>query len=661
MKAKSNFWLPLLVAGLVLVSAAAAYSQLLPAQAQPGGPDYVAGEVLIQFKPDVNDAQIANAFRSGEDHGQIGLTHATTTPSGPQAPLQNARVWVQFNTGKHAAVKALIKQAGGEVHHDFVNINAIAASLPTQALAGLQQNPDVFLVEEDPIREMSGQTTPYGIDMVQAPSVWASPVPDIGGGIKVGVIDSGVWTGHEDLAGVPFTGDGLAGQNSPGWDSDGCGHGTHVVGTIVAANNDLGVVGVAPGVSIHMVRAFGDDCGWTYSSTLVNAAYLCQSAGAKIISMSLGHGAPSATEEAAFQDLYNQGVLCIAAAGNGGNTNYDYPASYSSVISVAAIDTTKTIADFSQQNNAVELAAPGVNVLSTWPVVTPAELTVDGQGYSAQTIEYTGNSPISGQLVDGGYGDHVDPSWAGKVVLVKRGSSTGGFMLFEDKLKNIQNGGGIAAIIYNNVSGQFGGSLAPNASSIPAVSISLEDGTDLLASKLNTIAVVTTYAAGPGSGYANASGTSMATPHVSGVAALVWSSRPGATASQVRAALRGSALDLGALGYDNAYGYGLVQASQAINYLNDPTKDTIPPKIISGPTGTVGKKPGTFTISWTTDELSDSIVTFVSPSLSNYSNAALTKSHSMSFTGQKNVTYIYWVSSSDAAGNMVTKKATIKP
>ena len=83
--------------------------------------------------------------------------------------------------------------------------------------------------------------------------------------------------------------------------------------------------------------------------------------------MSLGGSFKSRFEETAFKDAYNAGVLSVAAAGNGGNTSYSYPASYSSVVSVAAVDSNKVVADFSQKNSQVELAAPGVSVLSTVP------------------------------------------------------------------------------------------------------------------------------------------------------------------------------------------------------------------------------------------------------------------------------------------------------
>ena len=83
--------------------------------------------------------------------------------------------------------------------------------------------------------------------------------------------------------------------------------------------------------------------------------------------MSLGGNLSSTTENSAFQSAYDAGVLSVAAAGNDGSTRKSYPASYASVISVAAVDSAKVVASFSQKNDAVEIAAPGVGVLSTTP------------------------------------------------------------------------------------------------------------------------------------------------------------------------------------------------------------------------------------------------------------------------------------------------------
>ena len=103
------------------------------------------------------------------------------------------------------------------------------------------------------------------------------------------------------------------------------------------------------------------------SSTLVNALNSCRAAGANVVSMSLGGAFKSRTEELAFNDANKAGVLSIAAAGNAGNNTTSYPAGYASVMSVAAVDANEVKGSFSQVNKDVEIAAPGVAVLSTTP------------------------------------------------------------------------------------------------------------------------------------------------------------------------------------------------------------------------------------------------------------------------------------------------------
>jgi subtilisin family serine protease len=104
-----------------------------------------------------------------------------------------------------------------------------------------------------------------------------------------------------------------------------------VFGTIAGVNNGTGVVGVNPNkqLKLHIVKVFGNAGAWTYSSTLASAANKCGAAGANVITMSLGGGAKSITEQRAFDSLQSKGVLSIAAAGNDGNTTTSYPAGYS--------------------------------------------------------------------------------------------------------------------------------------------------------------------------------------------------------------------------------------------------------------------------------------------------------------------------------------------
>ncbi|MHB8873361.1 MAG: S8 family peptidase [Myxococcaceae bacterium] len=451
--------------------------------------------------------------------------------------------------------RAAVFAAGGTILLELGPQSSAAVALSPAAAEALANNPNVELVEIDPPRYPFAQTVPYGIELVQAPLVWPQST---GANRKVCVIDSGVYTGHADLQASGMTG------YPAGWNRDLCGHGTHVSGTIAALDNQSGVVGALPnGVSLHMVKVFGDTCSWTYSSNLVDALNRCRGAGAHVVSMSLGGGFKSLTEERAFNDAYAAGVLSVAAAGNGGSSGYSYPASYGSVVSVAAVDSNQQVASFSQFNSQVELAAPGVGVLSTVPWLEENTVTVGGVTYSGNYIEGAARTAgTSGPLADGGLCDSPG-AWTGRVVLCERGSVS-----FLTKVNNVKAGGGIAAVIYNNVAGSFLGTLGTgNSSAIPAISSSQEDGQLLVSGSLGSPATVVSQFAQPGSGYEAWSGTSMATPHVSGVAALVWSYNPSWTNEQIRLALRATAKDLGAAGRDNYYGYGLVQAKQALDQL----------------------------------------------------------------------------------------------
>ena len=474
-----------------------------------------------------------------------------------QAAGTDGRYLIKFKNFQGAS--QAVRAAGGNPVLELAEQSAIAAYLPAQAIEGLRHNPNVELVEEDALRWPMAQVTPYGITMVQADQVSDANA----GNTTICIIDSGYYTAHEDLAGNQVTGVNNSGTGN--WYEDSCGHGTHVAGTISALANSTGVVGVLPNghVNLRAQKVFNNaDCKWTYASTLVQALNNCRAAlpaGQRlVVSMSLGGNVSSVTENNAFQSAYNAGVLSVAAAGNAGTTQKSYPASYASVISVAAVDSNKALASFSQRNSSVELAAPGVGVLSTVPFAA-SSVTAAGIVANGENIEGSARTNASGTLVDGGLCSTAG-SWAGQVVLCQRGTDT-----FATKVASVKNGGGVAAVIYNNVSGGFSGTLN-GTSTIPAISISQEDGNTLKSGALNAGAVVAN-AGGVGSGYAYYDGTSMATPHVSGVAALVWSNVPSKTNAEIRAALQITAEDLGTAGKDNSYGYGLIRAKAALDYL----------------------------------------------------------------------------------------------
>ncbi|WP_078083667.1 S8 family serine peptidase [Microbulbifer mangrovi] len=484
------------------------------------------------------------------------FTSALALVISAQAGAADDRYIVKFKEGKGPAVKAMMEKNGGRSALALEKRSAMAANLPGKALNALRNNPNVEYVEQDVKRYPMAETVPFGIPMVQADQLSDA----MAGNQTVCIIDSGYDISHEDLPGGNVSGNYDSGTGD--WFTDENSHGTHVAGTIAAVGgNGKGVVGVNPNgnLNLHIVKVFGAD-GWAYSSSLVAAADECAANGASVINMSLGGSFKSRTEDRAFADLYaNQNVLSIAAAGNDGNTRHSYPASYDSVVSVAAIDSNKMVADFSQQTDQVELSGPGVDVLSSVPtgMSLATTLIVGGSAIEAAGMEGSPQGDVTGNLVDCGLGESACASASGQVCLISRGNIS-----FAEKVQACEAGGGIAAVIYNNEPGMLYGTMGEVVTGIPSVGISDTDGAALLG-QLGSSASLTIE---PGN-YAYFNGTSMATPHVAGVTALVWSHFPSCSASEIRSALTSTAEDLGAAGRDNAYGYGLVQAKDAVDYL----------------------------------------------------------------------------------------------
>jgi serine protease len=496
-----------------------------------------------------------------------------------QAFAQDARYIVKFRAGRSAAAQGALRAAGAQVVLSLDEQDAVAVRIPAAALNGLTRNPNIEYIEQDVIREpyawanvlasgSGSEVLPYGIQMVQADKITSPNAGDR----KVCIIDSGYSDQHDDLR--DYTGTDLTAKTTDSgsgtWNKDSCGHGSHVAGTIAAiAGNGTGVVGANPGVALHIVKVFGNDtldggsCGWTYSSTLVSALNSCRGAGANVVSMSLGGTFKSRTEELAFNDANQKGVLSIAAAGNAGTNTTSYPAGYASVMSVAAVDANEAKGSFSQSNKDVEIAAPGVAVLSTTPWVDLNTLGAGSATWSGGRLDGAPRTTAVGGLVDGGLCTSAG-AWSGKVVLCQRGSIS-----FADKVANVQVGGGIAAVVYNNAAsdptcGVYSGTLGTQpTTTIAAITLSCLDGAAALAAVGSSGTVKSVFSV-PDSGYEAWDGTSMATPHVSAVAALIWSCHPTMTNQQIRNALTSTARDKGAPGRDNSYGFGIVQAKAAL-------------------------------------------------------------------------------------------------
>jgi thermitase len=219
----------------------------------------------------------------------------------------------------------------------------------------------------------------HGLDEIHAPEGWdlagvgAFPAA---GGVKIGVVDSGVRATHEDLAGKVVDCDSFV-EGSDCADDNG--HGTHVAGTIAAtANNGVGIAGVAFNATLSICKALGPD-GVGYTSDVASCITDLADKGARVISLSLG-GVGITTLQQAVRYAYKDGTgaLIVAAAGNEGDSTLDYPAGYDEVVSVAATDPAGQRAAFSNANDDVEVAAPGVDILSTWNTSDSSYETLSG-------------------------------------------------------------------------------------------------------------------------------------------------------------------------------------------------------------------------------------------------------------------------------------------
>lgn len=227
--------------------------------------------------------------------------------------------------------------------------------------------------------------TPEGVQLVQAPSLWETSSQ--GEGIVIAVIDTGVDTTHPDLqdriiGGRNFTSDY---QGNPEQFEDNNGHGTHVSGTIAATLNQEGVVGVAPKAKILSLKALTGQGAGQYEWIIKAIRYATEWCGpanerVRVISMSLGGPEDVPEMHEAIQDAVNQNISVVVAAGNEGDSledtfEYAYPGAYNEVISVGAVTMDLELAPFSNTHTEIDLVAPGVEVISTYPAHQYAKLS----------------------------------------------------------------------------------------------------------------------------------------------------------------------------------------------------------------------------------------------------------------------------------------------
>lgn len=261
-------------------------------------------------------------------------------------------------------------------------LRGFAATVPAARLSALQSDPRLQYIEQDQVFTTFAQTLPTGINRIDADLNTKAKIDGVDErmDVDIAIIDTGIELLHPDLyvfRNVTF----VKGTKSGNDDN---GHGTHVAGTAAALDNGIGVVGVAPGARLWAVKVLNRN-GTGFTSDIIKGVdYVTANASEiEVANMSLGGGDSQALKDA-IKRSSDKGVVYVVAAGNSAtdaaNTS---PANSPDVLCVSAIadfngqcgggaaatcrsDVDDTFADFSNFGSVVDIASPGVCILSTW-------------------------------------------------------------------------------------------------------------------------------------------------------------------------------------------------------------------------------------------------------------------------------------------------------
>jgi len=266
----------------------------------------------------------------------------------------------------------MIKDSGGDVIQTFEMVGAAAVNIKQSALQALQNLGLLKSYHEENHFQTSAQITPWAHTNLNVKAKIPSTLT--GKGVKVAIIDTGVDSAHEDLtvkAGKCTLDESISKDACKQSFLDENGHGTHVAGIIAAKNNNVGIVGVAPGAEIFAVKALDGEGNGT-TSTIMAGIEWAISQGVHIINMSLTTPYSDLGIKAMVDKANQNGILVIAAAGNegsfsGGDETVMYPAKYESVMAVSSVDRSNRRASTSSTGYEVEVSAPGEIIYSTMP------------------------------------------------------------------------------------------------------------------------------------------------------------------------------------------------------------------------------------------------------------------------------------------------------
>jgi subtilisin len=304
------------------------------------------------------------------------------------------------------------RQFDGEVGFIYEHaLKGFSIKLPAAAAAALERNPNVKYIEKDDVRYIFDQAVPTGIERIFAhenPGIAIDGLDDYRVDVDVAVIDTGIDFQHPDLnvvGGVDCSGGSPLKRSCVSGGNDDHYHGTHVAGTIGALDNGIGVVGVAPGARLWAVKVLNSN-GVGYSSWIIAGIdwVAANATTIEVANMSLGGSGYNHAEYDAIQGAVDRGVAFAVAAGNSADDAHNYsPAAFDNVLTVSALadfdglpgglgsptcrnDADDTLANFSNWGTAIDIAAPGVCIRSTYPMGRGGYGTLSGTSMASPHV-----------------------------------------------------------------------------------------------------------------------------------------------------------------------------------------------------------------------------------------------------------------------------------
>ncbi len=579
------------------------FSLMAPASfAKKAKPHYVPGEILVKYKSSMNASEQKISIER-EGHKRL-------------ARLNRGLARVKLANSNEMSRAILDFKKDPDVEYAQPNYIYKANAVPNDPrygqLWGLKNSGQT-------ITTAGGKNSPRtennpgvaGRDM-QLEHAW-NTITDCSS-VVVAVLDTGINYNNSDLAANMWDG-GMTYPNH-GYDyidnddnpMDLNGHGTHVAGTIGAqGNNGVGSTGVCWRTKLMALRVLGTTGSGT-SAGIIAGIYFAVDNGAKVINMSLGGETYDAAYSAAIDYAENHGVLIVASAGNDGENNElssKYPCNFpqGNILCVAALTQNYSLASFSNYGATnVDVGAPGVNIVSTWP---GANASTSDALTSGWTFTSSVSSPWTYKTLNFGtaraclvnpptynyptakYAHNNDArAWKTFSVPGSAAAVTFSFDLMYDVQYNfdyvsIHSKAGstdpmVGGTELDSFTGSTNGYTIPqeyDISSHAGSSVSLgfrlltdstgnDFGPNVSAFMINTLTLNTTS-------YNVISGTSMASPHVSGLAAMLFAYNPSYTYEDVSRSIRFGGVNQASLSGKTATGKS-VSAAGSLNYIQAP-------------------------------------------------------------------------------------------